>query len=307
MGEVLEEAVDEGTRQALEERNLAPGPAPEGRGDQLRRGQGSRIQGRCRGAAGDHRAGLRQRRDRPPGRRGDRGADLGRPDPDRRDPPQVRAGDRGARPAGRRRRRHRLRGQPRRRRAERGDVRQGPPPRDRREPLHPGLRGAAGRQEAGRARHRRGDLPRGVSEPRACRQAGRLRGRRQVDRAGRGARGERRSSPRSWASRTSRACATRSRARPSRSSAGCRACAPSASCSTSWPSWSISPCRRAWSSSSSTRSGSRCSSRSRPAARTIRTRTSREDELKAEYRAIAERRVRLGLLFAEIGRARTSR
>ena len=70
-----------------------------------------------------------------------------------------------------------------------------------------------------------------------------------------------------------------------------------------WPSWSPSPSRRPWWTPNSTRSGSA----SRPTARRARQddddKGKDDDTLKAEYRAIAERRVRLGLLLAEIGRA----
>ena len=69
-----------------------------------------------------------------------------------------------------------------------------------------------------------------------------------------------------------------------------------------WRSWSSSPRPRGWWSRSSARSGSAW----RPTARQGRLdeddKEKDEETLKADYRAIAERRVRLGLLLAEIGR-----
>ena len=67
--------------------------------------------------------------------------------------------------------------------------------------------------------------------------------------------------------------------------------------------WRRSPRPRAWWSRSSTRSGSASRPTGRRAGWTRTTRTRTRTTLKAEYRAIAERRVRLGLLLAEIGRA----
>ena len=54
---------------------------------------------------------------------------------------------------------------------------------------------------------------------------------------------------------------------------------------------------------SSTRSGSRSRPRRKPAEADPEDAGKDEETLKAEYKAIADRRVRLGLLVAEIGRA----
>src|ERR1700709_501275 len=67
----------------------------------------------------------------------------------------------------------------------------------------------------------------------------------------------------------------------------------------------ISKCRRRWSKPNSTRSGSSCSTKGR--TRKIRRETAAAlAEMESErddYRKIAERRVRLGLLLSEIGQA----
>ena len=70
------------------------------------------------------------------------------------------------------------------------------------------------------------------------------------------------------------------------------------SCSTSSPTRTSSRCRKAWSRASSTRSGS-ASRKPRRTARRSKTRR----RPRAEYREIAERRVRLGLLLADVGRS----
>ena len=62
------------------------------------------------------------------------------------------------------------------------------------------------------------------------------------------------------------------------------------------------PSPKAWSRPNSTRSGSGSRPTARPASWTTDDAGKDDETLKAEYRAIAERRVRLGLLLAEIGR-----
>ena len=64
---------------------------------------------------------------------------------------------------------------------------------------------------------------------------------------------------------------------------------------------------RAWSRPSSTRSGSALEADRKEGRLDDDDKAKDEETLQAEYRAIAERRVRLGLLLAEIGRANTSR
>ena len=64
----------------------------------------------------------------------------------------------------------------------------------------------------------------------------------------------------------------------------------------------ISSCPRAWSRPNSPRSGARSSRIAAKGALDPTDAGKSEDELKREYRTIAERRVRLGLLLAEIGR-----
>ena len=60
--------------------------------------------------------------------------------------------------------------------------------------------------------------------------------------------------------------------------------------------------RRPWWAPNSRPSGGRCKAIASVAWSIRRTRAKSEDDLQAEYRGIAERRVRLGLLLAEVGR-----
>ena len=99
-------------------------------------------------------------------------------------------------------------------------------------------------------------------------------------------------------------CAAWYGSRSSRSMSKSLRLASSARCSMSSMSATSSTCRPAWSSASSTPSGSQIENDAKRTESEIASFLDQpEDEAREEFRQIAERRVRLGLLIAEIGRS----
>ncbi len=290
---------DHGLKLAMEPKVTIPNEETEVEkviGGQVR----PRLYAGARGFAEDRARRLQGHQARASGRRGDRGRGRRGARQDRRAEPAVRGQGRGREGRERRSGGHRLRRQARRP-AVRGRLRRRCRRQCRVGHLHPGLRGTAHRHVGRGNAAGEGDLPGRLSASPARRQGSRVRGDGEVDRGAHQRDGRRRiceiARPRvARQAQGGGQGAARSKTTPSRagkrSSAGCSTRSTRCISSRLPPTLAEQEFGNVWSA---------VENDLKAQGRTFEDEGTTEEKARAEYRAIAERRVRLGLVLAEIG------
>ncbi len=190
---------------------------------------------------------------------------------------------------------HRRRGVP-------GRRRDGCTGRSRRRRIHSRLHGTARRTVTGRAAHDRGNVPGRLPGPGAGREGGFVRDFGQEAAAFCPARARRCAGAKSWGWRASRSCARPWSGRCRTSTTSCRACGSSAIFWMRWPRRLTSRHPRICWKRNFAAIWQRVDADRREGRVDEEDQGKDEDVLRAEYRAIADRRVKLGLLLSDIGR-----